>query len=150
MFIGQICNLVIPPKFLTLLCYKCSNRGNSLQDATVKVLLRALCPRFCEKPTPEDGAFRLFDGFGQIIPNIFTYIWLKFRLNVPESSRVWNLSPLATKNRPGGWNLTPLEGVGIGKYSNIPYMEHLGKYHHKLHNKWVKKWVNKWVNIQVP
>ena len=27
--------------------------------------------------------------------------------------RVWNLSPLTTKNRPGGWNLTPLEDIGI-------------------------------------
>ena len=31
-------------------------------------------------------------------------------LNPP---RVWNFSPLTTKNRPGGWNLTPLECGGI-------------------------------------
>ena len=29
-------------------------------------------------------------------------------LNPP---RVWNLGPLTTKNRPGGWNLTPLKGL---------------------------------------
>ena len=26
--------------------------------------------------------------------------------------RVWNLGAFTTKNRPGGWNLTPLEGLG--------------------------------------
>ena len=30
--------------------------------------------------------------------------------------RVCNLGPLTTKNRPGGWNLTPLEGLGICSY----------------------------------
>ena len=30
---------------------------------------------------------------------------------VSKGLKIWNLSPLTTKNRPRGWNLTPLEGL---------------------------------------
>ena len=33
-------------------------------------------------------------------------------LNYLNPPRVWNLSPLTTKNRPRGWNLILLEGLG--------------------------------------
>ena len=33
-----------------------------------------------------------------------------YYLNPP---RVWFLNPLTTKSKPGGWNLTPLEGVRV-------------------------------------
>ena len=36
-----------------------------------------------------------------------------FKYFLPESSKLWYLSPLTTKNRPRGWNLTPLEGPGM-------------------------------------
>ena len=46
-------------------------------------------------------------------------IWIY--LNPP---RVWNLGPLTTKNRPGGWNLTPLEGLGIYIYTVYMFNVH--------------------------
>ncbi len=60
----------------------------------------------------ENFAFRQNSKFWQIenhwnnIHSVYIYIYL----NPP---RVWNLGPLITKNRPGGWNFTPLEGLGI-------------------------------------
>ena len=54
---------------------------------------------------------------GKKMVQITTYIIYTY-LNPP---RVWNLCPLTTKNRPGGWNWIPLEGLGIYYYTFKAY-----------------------------
>ena len=48
------------------------------------------------------------------------YLYIYIYLNPP---RVWKFEPLnTTKNRLGGWNLTPLEGLGIHIYIYTLYI----------------------------